>query len=445
MRSIFPGSSLLLTLCLAFLPSQGDAQDYDSLIQESLTQRNAGQFADAEITLRQALELPADKTEVRYLLAMTIAFQQRFTEANSVIDLALAEKPDDVSLLLGKARIQSFQGLYSESETLIAQALEQDNTNIEAINLSARISMYQQMPSVALDRFNQVLARDSTDLEALIGRYDALYALGQREAADETLLQAERLAPAHIDVQTRRDRSLLPAISRNQLLIGVSQSRFSTPGLSRWRDQFVEYRRQQSLDSEWYVQLSQNQRFDDRDNSLSAGLIGNRQGSVPWHIWAGFSPDKNFSASSHLGASMTIRLNQGSDRLGPTLLTPSLRIADYTTGTVRRLAFDFEHYLRGTNIWFSPGLGWVQDENSDRTFTWSLATHWQASERFRTGAGFADGAETENKITTQTRSRFIYVRWQFTDELNATVSLSSDQRRNSYTRDTISLTIGTRF
>src|SRR5688572_4597051 len=97
-------------LALLLVCGSAVAQDYDSLIQQALRQRNAGDFAAAEQTLRQAYAIPADKSEVSYLLAMVLAFQQRYIEAMDLIDTALETYPDNIDLQLARARVLSYQG-----------------------------------------------------------------------------------------------------------------------------------------------------------------------------------------------------------------------------------------------------------------------------------------------------------------------------------------------
>lgn len=355
------------------------AQDYDALIQQALLARDAGELQRSESLLRQAQPLAADQTEVRYLLAMVVAFQQRFQQAHELIDEALRQAPEDVTLRLGKARIYSYQANYRSAGVLINGVLNEEPDNTEALELAAQIVRYQ---------------------------------MGGEQSWT------------------------------NELLLGTASSRFDRQGMQNWQDRSLSYARQLNSNHRLYATLSDRRRFGSEDSSYSVGWMGGQQGRLPWHLAVTRSPDENFSAASQLMAAVTVRISNTDGGVGTTLITPNVRWSDYSSGQVVRAGLDFEHYIQGTNVWVTPGFGWVRDENDDVTFSWVLSGHWQASDALRLGAGFADGAETENKITTETESYFAYARWQFNEQWFVTFNAARDKRQRSYSRSTYGLTLG---
>lgn len=370
---------VLLFGSLVMLSQYAAAQDYDALIQQALTARDAGELQRSESLLRQALPLAADKSEVRYLLAMVVAFQQRFQQAHDLIDEALQETPDDRTLRLGKARIYSYQSNFRSAGLIIDEVLNEDPDNVEARELAAQIIRYQRG--------------------------------GEQSWTHEWLLSA-------------------------------SNSRFDQQGMRGWQDRGVSYARQINTDHRLYVSLDDRQRFGSEDTAFSVGWMGGQRGRLPWHLAFTHSPDENFSAGRQILAAATIRLSPADGLSGTTLMTPNIRWSDYSAGRVVRAGLDFEHYIMGTNVWLTPSIGWVRDENEDVTFSWVFSGHWQVRDALRLGGGFADGAETENKITTQTESYFAYARWQFAEQWFVTLTAAHDKRRRSYSRDTLGLTIG---
>lgn len=438
-------SPLLFSAVVCLLPSGLQAQDYDQLIQQAISQRNAGELGAAELTLREAYRIPEDKTEAATLLAMVIAFQARYQEAIAILEEALAENPTDIGLRLGKARVRAFQGLFPEAAQLTADVVQAHPDNVEALNLAGRIALYQQRPGQAVAFFERahVLSRD--DLDAWIGLHDARAAQGEDDLAEAALAEAASLAPDHIDVRLRRERSLSPPGPVNEWIAGFDNSRFRNIALSHWRDQFIEYRRQRNLDSAYYLRAENNNRFDSRDTVFEAGWLGNQQGALPWQLAVAVSDDHDFSARYRVRGAVTTRLNEGNDVLGATLLTPSLQVADYTTGSVARLGFDLEHYVAGTAMWLTPGFGLVRDEDGDSTLTWALGVNWQLSATLRAGATYVDGAETENRETTDTRSRSAYLHWQITPALALRVNMGRHDRRNAYSRESAGASLSFRY
>lgn len=419
--------------------------DYDTLVREAIEHRNLGEFESAEQLLRQAYELAADKTEASYLLAMVLAFQQQYEEAHTLLNQALLLNPDDLTLQLGRVRVLAFQGQLSEAADAVAVIRGREPTSVEAINLAGRIALYQRQPRRGLENFEMAIALQPDDLEAWIGKHDALLALGQSDEAEQALQMAAALAPGHSDVISRQQPSQSAQPLMQNWAVGTEQSRFRGVDFDRWREHFVEYQRQHSLDTSWFVRADQLQRFDLEDQVLGAGINLAQRSATPWRINAAISPDGNFSADWRVGIAFTRRLSEGSDRLGPTLVSPTLQLARYSTGDVWRAGFDFEHYLIGVDAWLTPSLGLVRDENGDNTVSLALGAHWQVSQDVRIGASVGQGADTENKITTDTRSQSVYLRWQFSDRAALNMFAARSDRKRSYTRETLGISLMLRY
>ncbi len=437
------GLASLLTLnSPALLAAEAD---YDTLVRDAVEQRNRGEFESAEQLLRQARELAADKTEASYLLAMVLAFQQRYDEAQTLLSQALANNPDDLTLQLGQARVLAFRGQLSEAAAAVAVIREREPASVEAINLAGRIALYQRQPRRGLESFELAATLQPNDLEAWVGKHDALLALGQTDAAQEALQMAAALAPGHADVISRQQPALASQPLTQGWTAGTEQSRFRGVDFERWREHFIEYQREHSLDRSWFARVDQLDRFDRSDAMLSAGINLARRSATPWRLTAGISPDGNFSADWRVGAAFTRRLSEGSDHIGPTLVSPTLQLARYSTGDVWRLGFDLEHYLLGVDAWLTPSVGLVRDENGGNTLSLALGAHWQISQDVRIGASIGEGADTENKITTETRSQAVYVRWQFSDTLALNAFAARSDRKRSYTRETLGISLMLRY
>ncbi|MDO8272732.1 MAG: tetratricopeptide repeat protein, partial [Gammaproteobacteria bacterium] len=87
-------------LALGCSTAMAQSVDYDSLLQTAIGQRNAGNMPAAEQTFRQAWEIADNKSEAAYLLALVIAFQDRYEEAITLLDATLIDYPQDTNLLL---------------------------------------------------------------------------------------------------------------------------------------------------------------------------------------------------------------------------------------------------------------------------------------------------------------------------------------------------------
>ncbi|MES3006871.1 MAG: YaiO family outer membrane beta-barrel protein [Pseudomonadota bacterium] len=438
------GGCLSAYLTIASLTATAQPVDYDALVQTAITQRNAGNMPAAEQTLRQAWEIAANKSEAAYLLALVIAFQERYAESITLLDAALQDYPQDINLRLAKARVRSYQGLLQEAADLAEGILAEQPQNQEARNLSARIALYQRRPAFAKTLLEQVLTTTPDDLEALTALYDAELALGNEEEADTVLARAAIIAPSHIDVLSRQGETAQSGTPMHAWITGFERSR--TDGASQhWNDRFLEYRHRYSLRTEQSLRLSHNHRFGQHDTSIESSLLLWQKSSTPLELTLSATPDAHFSARRSARASISMRLSEGNDDFGTTLMNASVQGASYNTGDVARLGIDMEHYLRNIDAWFTLGAGMVRDENDTNIGGWRLGANWQATADLRFGLGYSEGGETENAITTDTRSSSGYVAYRVGASWQLQLNLSQSRRENSYTRESAALTLQYRY
>ena len=434
----------LLSLCTS-ASSLAAEPNYDDLIQQSLLQRNNGDFLQAEATLRLAMPLARETNEVTFLLAMVIAFQERFIESIRILDTALQTYPNDTQLILGKARVLSYQGFYRESIDIADQALVLDPTNIEALALKARVYYYQRRYTDARAQFNAVLALDSSNLEALIGLYDVEMAAGNRQEANLVLDRAESIAPAHIDVTTRREQGTVLANSSTQILTAsYGRSNLDLPGFQDWQSRNLEYRYISNTNNQVYIRSENAHRFGLHDTLLEiGGIVSGASSSLELSI--AHTPDGDILPQQRFRLGGNFLLMQATENFGGTTLGVSFTQSRFANAKVKWLQADFTHYLLNYNAWLTPGISIVEDETGQKTTGWNIGAHWQTSARLLVGYNYTDAPETELNVTTQTNAHHLYSRVDLTDATNLRLDLSRNTRENSYTRDTIVFSIQHEF
>ena len=419
--------------------------NYDQLIQESARLRNNGEFFQSETLLRNAVPLANETNEVSFLLAMVIAFQERFIEAITILDAALDTYPNDTQLILGKARVLSFQGFYRESIDIADQALALNANNIEALALKARVYYYQRRYADARIQFNSVLARDAANLEALVGLYDVELAAGDDDAALAALSLAETVAPNHIDVTTRRERRTLPlGTSAHILTASIGMSNLDQPGFEDWHSRNLEYRYRSASNHQFYIRREYANRFNLNDTLYEVGGLLNGTNSSIEVALAHTSGDE-ILPQKRIRLAGNMLLMPASESMGSTMLGVSLTQSRYASGEVNWLKLDFTHYLLNINAWLTPGLGLVKDEIGKKTIGWNIGAHWQANSRLLLGYNYTDAPETELNVTTNTNTHHLYFRVDISDASNIRLDLSRNTRQNSYTQKAVTLSIQHKF
>lgn len=434
----------IFLLAATEMPSAAEL-DYDALIQEAISYRNAGDFARAEDILRTAATIPAETNEVDYLLAMMMAFQERFIESLELLEQSLERYPTDLQLILGRARVLSFQGVYNEPIDITRTVLEVLPDNIEARNLLGRVYYYQRRNAQAREAFLRVLETDPDNLEALVGLYDVEYALGNEIEADSYLDQADLVEPGHVDIVTRRNREVATNSRNQEILAGYSFSDIDLQGFQSWYDRQLEYRYRLNSGNQLYVRGEHSHRFGAHDSLVEIGGVVERANGMIFDLAIAYTANNDFLPENRIRIGSSFILNNASESFGSSTLDLALIRSEYVTGDVQRLALGLTHYFLNFNAWITPGVAVVKDEFGERTVGWTVGMNWQTNARLRLGYNYTDAPETENSFTTETSSNHIYARYQVSDEWFLRFDLSRIERRNSYTRENIAATLQYQF
>jgi len=433
-----------MLLCCSVVAIAAEA-DYDTLIQDALQLRNIGNFTAAEEILRSARNLANETNEVDYLLGMMLAFQERFIEAAAMLDQALSIYPDDIQLLLGKARVLSYQGAYGESIEMANSVLEVLPDNSEALSLLARVYYYQRRYNESRDADLQVLELEPQNLDALIGLYDTELASGNDELAETLLDRAQQVAPDHVDVLLRREGNRLPVRRHHELSSSFGVSEIDVPFFSRWYDRTLEYRYINNGGDQFYLHGEQSHRFGADDNLTEIGAYFERGAGIPIELSLAYTGDSDFLPGKRVHIGTTLPLLNASENFGSSTLGLSYTHAEYQSGGVELIRLGLTHYFLAFNGWFTPGLIQVEDENGNNTVGWTAGLNWQANSRMRLGYAYTDAPETENNVTTDTVANHFYINYQLYDSLIVRLDASQDDRANSYTRDAYSISFQFRF
>jgi len=418
---------------------------YDSLLQEALDQRNAGNFGAAERALRDARTLAADTNEIDYLLGMILAFQERFNESLQVLDSSLISYPDDIQLQLARARVSSYQGDYETALALTDTVLEQDPGNTEAIMLQARVSYYRKDYNRSRRSYTQVLGSNPQNLTALLGLYDVEYALGNLGEAEVFLERAATVEPLDLEVRNRLERSTATRQSRNEVNLGYAISNIDGAPLSDWHDRSLEFRHHNRAGNQFFIRSEHLHRFGSHDTLTEVGAIVNWGADQPLEFSVAYGDDSDFSPEQRFRLATSLKVVDSVEGFGTSLLDLSYSQAEYQTGDIKTGRLGVTHYFSGFNGWLNNAALWVRDENNLSSMGWTSGINWQTSSRIRLGYAFTDAPETENNITTDTQTHHLYANYQLTDSFTLRLDGSRNARDNSYNRDSLSLSLQFRF
>jgi YaiO family outer membrane protein len=246
-----------------------------------------------------------------------------------------------------------------------------------------------------------------------------------------------------VEVTSRLQRADDQFLPSHQLLWGYGVSDLNETFFSNWRDRFMEYRHFSNNGNQQFLRVEHDHRFDLHDSMLELGFLLGARSSVPIDLAIGITEDAEFLPEYRirLGTHWQIR----SLLPGASVLSLGVQQARYATGTTRNLSLNLDYYVANTNLWFTPGIGLLEDEHGERRSTWQLGIHDQLTSRWRIGFNYIDAPETDNNITLDSRSGHFYMAYQWSDAIAVRVDLARNLRQDSYTRESTAVSLQYRF
>lgn len=421
------------------------AESYDEWMARAAQARQRGDLAAAIDHLRRALSIRPQDYEARVLLGQVLGFQRRFEEA--LTELAIVDKafPRNTEVGLAIARIRSYSGIYDAAEANIAEVLNREPNNVEAIALKARIQYYRKQFGEAEAGFTRALALAPNDLEALLGLGDVRSALGDSQAALEHYRRAQIIAPESADVTERLARASAGAGPLWRLDIGHTFSAFERQGRSNWQESYLGLSRQLDRATTLRGRVERDQRFDNIDTFLQAGVDHRFADWLAAAAQFGGSPNPDFLLRWSAGAGASLRVRSGGDAVGPTILTFDTSLSRYRTGDVAKLNPGIEQYVWNGRAWLTGRFFNIIDETDRHLTGWLARADIQINDALRIYAGYSDAPETVQSRTVDTQTILGGILYDLTDRLGLRLDYARDDRQGAYIRHGLGAGLTVRF
>lgn len=306
----------------------------------------SGLLSCGVLTQSHAQDPPS--TSQRYDLARSFARSEGTEAALAEFDALLAEFPDDVDYLLGRA-----------------QMLARLGRNAEAIETADR----------AL-----ALAPDYEDV------WQLRLGLAQRVEDDASVAALRAQVAARFPGATWWQPRPAPAEYRRWFSTGSGADRLSN-GAPDWSRQFLRLDWETGESAALFAELSRSERFDERDSSL---CVGGTWGPLPhWQLGAALAgtEEPRFLPERELSFDATRAWTHG---WGTAL---AVRQRDYVTGDVRSYSFTGEKYFSDYRVAYR--VDHSRQSGADSALTHALMLTWYPSDKRSLGVTLGAGEEIE--------------------------------------------------
>ena len=176
-RTLFFPLILLLSLSTALHAQDAEDIDLDQLFEKALQLAADGEYAEARTIAGTILEQVPGYHDVRIFRARTYAWQNRFSNARSDLDIVLSAEPKNADALSARTDMEYWSGNYQVALQFAGRWIEADSENPSAYLRRSEINL-------ALDRFGFAI-NDLEKAESLDAAPQRVFALNRQIADDQ--------------------------------------------------------------------------------------------------------------------------------------------------------------------------------------------------------------------------------------------------------------------
>lgn len=197
--------ALLLGLVSIALALTGCARSAEEYVERGNALFEAGQYTEAELNYRKALQQKPDLGEAHYRLALSCLEDGRDREAYDALRQAIASSPDMMPAKVEFARMMltayrsdpaRSDAIYDDLQELAMDLLASD-ARVEGLNIQGTLALIDQRPQEAIDAFEQAAAIDPTNMDLVHGLVEALWMADRADEAEERALELVERAPSY--------------------------------------------------------------------------------------------------------------------------------------------------------------------------------------------------------------------------------------------------------
>lgn len=345
----------------------------------------------------------------------TLAAQQRYDEALTVIEQARKTTPNDSELLLAKARILAWKGDYAAAQAILTPLARAHPRDDDILLAQAALYGYEGKRDEAAASYRRILDRNP--------RY---------QDARDGLARLEKQATTREGFEWQLDA-------------GSEVSSFSRSSNSDWNQQFLRLNHY-SADRTTVVhgQFTRYRQFDTTDQYYEAGVTHRFTPGLNGYVLAGVTPHANFRPDSRLGAGGEVRLDTPGTSSPAWWATLEMQYDRYPTG-------DIALYAPALRV--EPAENWavtarrilVDPETSKMLYGWLARLDGEVIHGLRFQAGYANAPEAVAGIAVDTKTYFGGIAVDLDDAHTLHLGYTRDDRQNSFIRNAIDASISYRF
>lgn len=406
-----------------------------------------GYLPESEKLLREAIAQSPDSMDAYDALSSNLLAQKKTDEAIFILDLGLARKPEEASLLIKKANIYFVTKKYKKSEE-VARALT-GNTNIngryQGHILLAKIS-FEENPmriDLATPDLEEAIDLRPSETEAYLVLADVYVSLWKFEKARLVLEGA---------LEEVKDRALIEkkildvaAIEKGVLNFTASANYEETnfkDGRSPWQDFY--------LNAVWKIDpyktlvfgFERYSRGGESDESIRVEFIEKVNKWVYIYASAKVTADPDFREESAFKLGTNFVLNPL--KTGPTVGVAEAQIKNFENERIFFLTGGIDQHIAGDSLVISARVFRVLTETENMNL-WNLKTTWKLTPKLDVSANYGTMTEDLSGRPLRGTSKGIGAQYRLSDRVAVTGNyqrINNDQYRANQVSVGLKISLG---
>lgn len=381
-----------------------------------------GNLAESEKLLREAIAQTPDYIDAYDALSSNLLAQKKTDEAIFILDLGLARKPEDATLLVKKAKIYFVKKELKKAEEL-ARALT-GNTSLygryQGHVLLAKIS-FDENPmriELATPDLEEAIDLEPTETEAYLVLSDIYVSMWKFDKAREVLEAGleEVKDRARIEKKMADVASIEKGVLNFSVNAAYAQWNFKD-GRSPWKEFY--------LDAVWKIDPYKTlvfgfERFSRggvNDESVRVEYIEKVNKWVYLYASAKVTADPDFREKSafKLGTNFVTNPLQ----TGSTVIVAEAETRNYDTGKIYFLTAGVDQYIGGEKLIINARVFRILTDSQDYN-VWSLKTTWKLTPKVDVSANYGTMTEDVNGRLVRGTSRGVGAQYRINDRVSVT-------------------------
>lgn len=334
--------------------------------------------------------------------ALDFAGQKKFDQALALLSQQDAKLQSAYEHRFLKSRILSWAGKYGEARTELEALMDEYPGN--------------------------------ADLELTLGNLE--YYQGNLKAAEKRYKNVLAIAPDYQDARNgletvKKARTAAKGTGTWRIDGSLGLTDFNGGDIPSWDEQFLraEY---SPGDLAYHGSVRRYRRFERTDVELKGGISDAVSGGWDWGLEAGVTPNSTFRPKLSLGG----RLGRSIETENGTVFYPnvSYRYDDYTDNNIQTIQPGLITYLDNGLVLTGRLIATLQDDEDDQ-LGWLVEGRIPVTETLQLRAGYANAPEAIDGLAIDTQSFFGGLTYKAQDNLDIHLNLASDDRENSFVRN----------